>query len=235
MKVYTDFHIHTALSPCGDDDMTPSNIVNMAKIKGLDAIAITDHNSCENVSACIEAGKEIDLIVIPGMELQTREDVHVVCLFGALEEAMKFQEFVYEKLPPLKNNVNLFGDQLILDKEDNVVGHNERLLLTAADLTLNDALEKVNELNGAFILAHIDRDSFGIIYTLGFIPNDLTVATLEYSSKESLKKLIDSGLVEPRFNFIHSSDAHYLENILERENFLEIDELKVCNIINKLK
>lgn len=235
MIIYTDFHIHTALSPCGDNDMTPNNIVNMAKIKGLDVIAITDHNSCENLPACIEAGKEIDLLVIPGMELQTREDVHVVCLFPDLESAMEFQEFVYSKLPTLKNNENLFGEQLVLDKDDNVIRHNERLLLTASDLTLNDAFKKINELNGAFIPAHIDRDNFGIIYTLGFIPENLTMSTLEFSSEDKLKKLISSGMVGNNYKFIHSSDAHYLENILEQENEMEIDELKVRNIINKLK
>lgn len=235
MRIYTDFHIHTALSPCGDSDMTPNNIVSMAKIKGLDAIAITDHNSCGNVLACIEVGKKIGILVIPGMELQTREDVHVICLFNDYETAMKFQEYVYSKLPNLKNKENLFGEQLVLDSQDNVISHNERLLLTASDLTLNDAFNKVCELNGAFIPAHIDRDSYGIISSLGFIPRDLRISTLEYSSEESLKKLINAGFVENNYNFIHSSDAHYLENISERQNEMDIDELKVSNIINKLK
>lgn len=235
MKIYTDFHIHTALSPCGDNDMTPNNIVNMAKIKGLDAIAITDHNSCENVLACIEAGEKIGILVIPGMELQTREDVHVVCLFNDYEAAINFQEYVYSKLPNLKNNENLFGEQLVLDSEDNVMACNERLLLTASELTINDAFNKVCELNGAFIPAHIDRDSYGIISSLGFIPKDLTISTLEYSSAEALKKLIAAGFVENSYNFIHSSDAHYLENISEKQNSMEVDELKVINIINKLK
>jgi len=235
MKIYTDFHIHTALSPCGDSDMTPNNIINMAKIKGLDVIAITDHNSCENALVCIEVGKKNGLLVIPGMELQTREDVHVVCLFNDIDSAMNFQDYVYSKLPPLKNNENLFGEQLVFDQEDNVICHNERLLLTASDLTLNDAFNKVNELNGAFIPAHVDRDTFGIIYSLGFIPKDLTMSTLEYSSEEGIKSLVNRGIVEKNYNFIHSSDAHYLENILERQNMVEIDELKVINIINKLK
>jgi len=235
MKIYVDLHIHTALSPCGDRDMTPNNIVNMAKIKGLDAIAITDHNSCENVLACMEAGEKIGLLVIPGMELQTREDVHVVCLFNDYEAAMNFQDFVYSKLPNLKNNESLFGEQLVFDSEDNVISHNEKLLLTASDLTLEDAYKKVNELNGAFIPAHIDRDCYGIISSLGFIPEDLSISTLEYSSKESLKKLTDSGIVDNDYNFIHSSDAHYLENILEKQSEMDVDELKSINIINKLK
>ncbi|MHC1720599.1 MAG: PHP domain-containing protein [Clostridiaceae bacterium] len=235
MDIYTDFHIHTALSPCGDEDMTPNNIVSMALIKGLDAIAITDHNSVENVLPCMEVGKEKGLLVIPGMELQTREEVHVVCLFPDFDAAMAFQEYVYSKLPPLKNSVSLFGEQLIFDRNDEVIRHTSRLLLTSADMTINDAYFKVNELNGAFIPAHIDRDAYGIISALGFIPQDLPIHTLEYRSKEGLNRLISSGLVSKNFNFIQSSDAHYLQDISERQNVITVDELKTINIINKLK
>lgn len=235
MKIYTDFHIHTALSPCGDADMTPNNIVNMAIIKGLDAIAITDHNSVENALACMEVGKESGLLVIPGMELQTREEVHVVCLFPDIESALIFQDYVYSKLPPLKNNVKLFGEQLVLDRNDEIIYHNDRLLLSSADMTLRDAFNKVNELNGAFIPAHIDRDAYGIINTLGFIPDDIQIRTLEYKSAEGLRRLINSGIVKDGYNFIRSSDAHYLQDISERQNEMEVDELKAINIINKLK
>ena len=235
MKIYTDFHIHTALSPCGDADMTPNNIVNMAIIKGLDAIAITDHNSVENALACMEVGEESGLLVIPGMELQTREEVHVVCLFPDIESALVFQDFVYSKLPPLKNNVKLFGEQLVLDKNDEIICHNDRLLLSSADMTLREAFNKVNELKGAFIPAHIDRDAFGIINNLGFIPDDIRISTLEYKSAEGLRRLIKSGIVKNKYNFIQSSDAHYLQDISERQNEMEVDELKAINIINKLK
>jgi len=235
MKIYTDFHIHTALSPCGDADMTPNNIVNMAIIKGLDAIAITDHNSVENALACMEVGEESGLLVIPGMELQTREEVHVVCLFPDIESALVFQDFVYSKLPPLKNNVKLFGEQLVLDKNDEIICHNDRLLLSSADMTLREAFNKVNELKGAFIPAHIDRDAFGIINNLGFIPDDIRISTLEYKSAEGLRRLIKSGIVKNNYNFIQSSDAHYLQDISERQNEMEVDELKAINIINKLK
>lgn len=235
MDIYTDLHIHTALSPCGDEDMTPNNIINMALIKGLDAIAITDHNSVENCLPCMEVGKENGLLVIPGMELQTREEVHVVCLFPDFETAMIFQEYVYSKLPPLKNNESLFGEQLIFDSNDEVIRHTSRLLLASADLTINDAFHKVNELNGAFIPAHIDRDAYGIISALGFIPQDLPIHTLEYKSAAGLKRLIDSGIVSKSYNFIQSSDAHYLQDISERQNVITVDELKAINIINKLK
>lgn len=235
MKIYTDFHIHTALSPCGDADMTPNNIVNMAVIKGLDAIAITDHNSSENALACMEVGKQNGLLVIPGMELQTREEVHVICLFPDIESALEFQEYVYSKLPPLKNNEKLFGEQLVIDADDEIIGHNDRLLLSSADLTLRDAFNKVNELNGAFIPAHIDRDAYGIINALGFIPDDLPISTLEYRKKEGLQRLVDSGIVAKCYNFIQSSDAHYLQDISEQENSMEVNELNPIIVINKLK
>lgn len=200
--------------------MTPNNIINMAKLKGLDAIAITDHNSSENAAACMEAGRSAGIIVIPGMELQTREDVHVITLFPDLERCMKFQEYVYCRLPDMRNRENIFGEQLVLDSEDKVIRHNDRLLLTSADISLDEAFYKVKELKGAFIPAHIDRDAFSIIYNLGFIPENIPISTLEYHSKQKLEELIRKKIVKSCYKFIMSSDAHYLHDILEKEMYL---------------
>lgn len=216
MRLYGDFHIHTALSPCGDENMTPNNIVNMAKLKGLDVIAITDHNSCENVESCMETGKEIGLLVIPGMELQTREEIHVVCLFGDIKKAHKFQEIVFKHLPNIKNRSDIFGEQLILDTEDNIIGHNDRMLLSSVDLSFDEAFELVKSLGGYFIPAHIDRDSYSIFVNLGFIPDYLDIKTLEYYSREAMEKLISRGKLSSKYKFIKSSDAHYLEQICEQ-------------------
>ncbi|SKA83715.1 hypothetical protein SAMN05443428_105151 [Caloramator quimbayensis] len=234
MHIYIDFHIHTALSPCGDSDMTPNNIVNMAKLKGLDAIAITDHNSCENAKSCIEAGKTAGILVIPGMEIQTREDVHALCLFRNIESAMTFQDLVYNSLPQLKNRPNVFGEQILFDCRDNVIGINDRLLLTSSNISFNEACNLVKKLNGAFIPAHIDRNSFSVIYNLGFIPDNLPIKTVEYSKYEDLKRLKDSKIIKPDYRFIKSSDAHYLWDILERESFIDVDEFTVSNIIDVL-
>ena len=117
MSLYYDFHIHTALSPCGDDDMTPNNIINMAALKGLDAIAITDHNCALNVRACCECGKAAGLIVVPGMEVETSEEVHVVCLFDDVDKAEKFGEYVSGHIPPIKNRIDIFGEQLGISPE----------------------------------------------------------------------------------------------------------------------
>ena len=126
MKVYYDFHIHSCLSPCGDNDMTPNNIVNMASLKGLDAIAITDHNCGHNAKAAIEAAKELPLTVIPGMEIETSEEIHMVALFETVEAMEKMQDVVLSKMPPIKNKPALFGEQIIMDKHDKVIDFKEQ-------------------------------------------------------------------------------------------------------------
>ena len=159
MKYWVDLHIHTCLSPCAEDDMTPNNIVNMALIKGLDIIAITDHNSARNLEAVIEAGKRQGLLVIPGMELCTAEEIHLVCLFPELKEAMSFEKLVYDNLYPIENREDIFGSQIIMDQEDNVIGKESRLLSGASRLDAETALKEVRNLNGIVFPAHIDLKS----------------------------------------------------------------------------
>lgn len=232
MKIYTDFHIHTALSPCGDNDMTPNNIVNMALIKGLDAIAITDHNSCENVQVCAEVGKRKGLLVIPGMELQTREDVHAICLFKTVEKALAFQNYIYKRLPQISNNEKVFGEQLVFDAEDNVIRHNYRLLLTSADISFDDAYKIASEYDGKMFPAHIDRDSYSIITSLGFIPDYLGIKVVELYNPNNVYELFNKEILYKGYKHIHSSDAHYLEDILERVNYIEIEKFDLENIFN---
>lgn len=234
MKIYTDFHIHTALSPCGDEDMTPNNIVNMAAIKGLQAIAITDHNSCANVAPCMEIGKQLGIVVIPGMELQTREEIHVLCLFRTLEDAMVFQEFVQERLPKMENKEEIFGQQVLFDAEDQILGYEKRMLLASVDLSFDDAFYKVKELNGVFIPAHVDKDTFGLFANLGFIPPYLDIKILEYHSKEKIELFVKKGFVKNTYRLIHSSDAHYLQDILEVENEMEVNEYSTEGIVDAL-
>lgn len=234
MKIYVDFHIHSALSPCGDNDMTPNNIVNMAKIKGLDAIAITDHNSCENVAACVEVGIRNNLIVIPGMELQTKEDVHSICLFKSVEDAMEFQNFVYRNLTYKINKDDVFGHQLVCDINDEIVGINERMLLISSEISFDDAFYNVKDLGGVFIPAHVDRDSYSVITSLGFIPDYLGIKCLEYYSEQKLTNLISAGIIKGNYKFIQSSDAHYLQDILERDFLIEVTEYSIEGILNYL-
>lgn len=234
MKCYYDFHIHTALSPCGDEDMTPNNIINMALLKGLDAIAITDHNSAKNVRACVRCGERAGLVVVPGMEVETSEEVHMVCLFPTVEKAEEMDEYVSENMPFVKNREDIFGVQNVIDTDDNVCGTVENLLSTASMLDIYSVEKKVRQLGGVCICAHIDKSSYSVISNLGFIPSDLHFSTLEVKFPErldTLKQTYDFSM----YKIIHNSDAHFLWDIHEKEYFIDVPELNSLGIVNYLK
>lgn len=234
MKLAYDLHIHSALSPCGDNEMTPNNIVNMSCLKGLDIIAVTDHNSAENLEAVMKCSRGENLIVIPGMEIMTREEVHIVCLFSTLEAAIQIQKVVYDSLPNISNREDIFGEQIIFDEKDRRIGRLERMLLVGADLSVEDVFDYTSKLGGVAIPAHVDRTSYSIISNLGSIPENINVNYLEISKGCSEKeyKLIHPELA--RYGFIRSSDAHNLGDILERESFIELAEASPCCLIDKL-
>ncbi len=216
MRVYYDLHIHSCLSPCGDNDMTPNNIVNMALINELDMIAITDHNSCKNCEAAIEVGKSVGITVVPGMELTTSEDIHVVCFFPDLESALAFDGLVSSEMMQVKNEPDIFGHQIIMDKDDNIIGEEQNLLIGSCNMSIMDIGKIVKEYGGACIPAHVDRESYSIISVLGDIVPECNFKFVEVSKAGN-----PSDYNMPWFS---SSDAHYLENIGERENCLELAE-----------
>lgn len=226
MKLYYDFHIHTALSPCGDNDMTPNNIVNMAMLKGLDAIAITDHNSCGNVRAVIKAADD-KIIVIPGMEIETSEEVHMVALFPNIEGAEKMEGILEDSCPPIKNRSEIFGNQYYMDENDEITGEEERMLVTATGLDVYAVVENVTALGGVVYPAHIDRTSYSIVSNLGFIPPDINVSTVEVTAKNRGRMMSEYE----GFNIITSSDAHYLWDISEREYFFDVSDKKISEIL----
>jgi len=234
MEFAVDFHIHSALSPCGDEDMTPGNIVNMSLLKGLDIIAVTDHNSCANLPAVMELARENGLMVIPGMEVQSKEEVHIVCLFKRLESAMKFAEIVYNSLPDIVNNEDVFGRQLIFNSKDEIIGKEDKLLLSSTVLSVNDIFVLVRGLGGICIPAHVDRPGFSIIANLGFIPPNLRVKTIEISKRTAPEAALKKYPLLGKFQYIVSSDAHYLQDISEREFFIELDCLSVSELFEKL-
>lgn len=217
MKLYYDMHIHSALSPCGDNDMTPNNIVNMSLLKGLDIIAVTDHNSCKNVRA-VQKSADGRLIVIPGIEVETSEEVHVVCYFSDISACEEMGAVVYEHLPDIKNRADIFGCQYYMNEEDEIVGEEERLLINATTLGIYAVFELAEKLGGIAVPAHIDRNSCSIISNLGFVPPDLKMNTVEITKTnlEAWRKEYDG------FNILTNSDAHYLENISERENYINL-------------
>ncbi|TCO79999.1 PHP domain-containing protein [Marinisporobacter balticus] len=235
MQIAVDFHIHTALSPCGDNDMTPNNIVNMSVLKGLDAIAITDHNSVENCKACMQVAQNKNILVIPGMEIQTKEEVHLICLFKNLECANIFQKLVYSKLEEKENIPKIFGRQLIFNEKDEVIKENSRMLIASVNLSLNEVFIEMNNLNGAVIPAHIDRSAYSVIANLGFIPKELPIKILEVSKKCDVEKFLRKYKYLSKYKIIKSSDAHYLWHILERENFIEVKKKNIDSVLDTLK
>lgn len=228
-----DFHIHTSLSPCGDDDMTPNNIVNMSILKNLDMIAVTDHNSCENAKAVMECAKGTSLVVIPGMEVESSEEVHMVCLFKSIDHAYIFNDIIKNNLPVIKNREEIFGKQILMDRNDEIIGIKENLLSTATYLSVNQIYHEVKKIGGACFPSHIDKQSYSIISNLGFIPPELKFKSIEIKMKDKKEELVlKHNLSE--YKILHNSDAHYLGDISERENFIHADKKDIESIISIL-
>lgn len=224
MNLAYDLHLHSCLSPCASQDMTPRNVCRMAKLNGLDVIALTDHNTGGNLQAFQLTAMEHDLLFLPGMELCTREEVHILAYFPSLEAALKADA----QLPALRGNIrnkaDYFGHQTLVDSQDEVVGEEEAFLLGALDMNLEDTLKWVRSFRGVPVPAHIHR-SFGLVKVLGFIPERAALNTVEVGMGEGQQ---DERLV------LHSSDAHELGLISQRQHFLQADrDLK--SILNSLQ
>lgn len=218
-----DLHIHSALSPCADKEMTPPKIIHAARAKGLKMIAITDHNTAENVNATIIAAKESGIFVIPGMEVQSREEVHLVCLFPSLEQCLAWQDHVYRHLPPQLNRPDVFGTQPVMDSTGQITGELEQMLLTSTDMSVETIASDVAGLGGLCIPAHIDRPSFSLMATLGFVPDGLMVEAMELSKHTSVE---EAAFLLPslgNYTFLSSSDAHCLTDIGSNPTILYTD------------
>lgn len=225
MRCAYDFHIHSCLSPCGDADMTPANLVGMAKVKGLDVIALTDHNSSRNCEAALAAGARLGVLVLPGMELCTAENIHVVCLFAALDGALAFAGEVYRALPDIGNRPEIFGEQQVMDENDRVVAHEEKLLLNAADIRIDRAASMAARFGGAAFPAHIDRPANGAIGVLGGFPAGAGFLSAELSKSCDETEFLRAHPETKGLAFLHDSDAHYLWDIAEPMHFIELPEL----------
>jgi len=277
IPVYYDLHIHTALSPCADDDMTPNDIVGMAVLNGLDIIAVTDHNSLANARSVIKAAEAKalqddaekapqatsatmqaaatdeqaaataaptsaqarpgqNLIVLPGIEVMTAEEVHVLCLFSDIEAASGFETELTPYFSPLANRVDIFGEQLLYDENDRITGKMERMLIASTTVSFDELYVITQKHGGAFIPAHVDRDSFSVISNLGFLPPHLKINAVEVSPG-GVKAGYDrenTGLF-PNSRMIFSSDAHQLWAINEKKHFLMLPERSSKAIIDYLR
>ena len=227
--MYYDLHIHSALSPCGDNDMTPNNIVNMSIIKGLDMIAITDHNTCGNVEAAMKVAGD-NLFIIPGMEIETSEEIHVVSYFPDIQRAKEAEKIVKSHLPKIKNDTAIYGNQYYMDENDEIMGEEENLLVTATDLDIYSVFEIVRSVGGVALPAHIDRSSYSVLSNLGFLPEDLGIKAVEITPRrrQMLEKEYEKYII------LSNSDAHYLENIMEREFCIDINAKNVKGFLDFL-
>ncbi len=220
--LYYDLHIHSCLSPCADDDMTPCNIAGMGFIKGLNVMALTDHNSCKNCPAFFAACQNFGIHPIAGMELSTAEDVHLICLFPSLEKAMEFDSVLDSHRMPIDNRPEIFGNQLIMNANDDNIGTFDKLLIAATDLWMGDAVDLAREHGALIYPAHIDRSSNGIVAVLGSFPPDYDFACFELADRANYGKYVSDYPIIKDASFVVCSDAHNLGTISEAENSLDI-------------
>jgi len=224
-----DLHVHTVLSPCADVEMIPPLIVQHAVERGIGLIAITDHNATANISAVQEAARGTDLVVMPGMEMQTSEEVHVLCLFDELDQVKEWQTIVNRFLPDVPNNIDFFGEQFVVDESGEFIRREERLLLASANITIHQAWERVTGLGGLLIPAHINRRANGLIPMLGFVPTDTPIEILEISSHITPSQALSLFPQIAGYPLIQDGDAHFLDDILG-VNELTLQNLSTAEI-----
>ena len=223
-RYYYDFHIHSCLSPCGDNDMTPNNIAGTASLAGLNIAALTDHNTSKNCPAFFEAARRYGIIPVAGMELTTSEDIHAVCLFEELESAMEFDSFVEKHRVLIPNRTEIFGEQLIMDSEDNIIGQEEFLLPNATDIPVDMLPQYVCKFNGICYPAHIDREANGIVAVLGTFPDNPLFGCAGFHDKNKIEEYTNKYPVLKNRLPLVSSDAHYLWDIRDKDSYFEIED-----------
>jgi len=229
-----DLHVHTCLSPCADLNMGPRALVEKASQQGLDVIGISDHNSAENVPAVVKAARDRKLTVLPGMEVTSKEEVHILAVFDTVDKALRLQEIVYEHLPG-DNDPEAFGPQVVVNEDHDVLGFNNRLLAGATELSIDQVVESIRGLGGLAIASHVDRETFGIIGQLGFIPEGLNLDALELSANTTPEEARRRFPQYADCAFIRSSDAHSVAEIGKAWTWLLLDEPSTREIKKALR
>lgn len=207
-----DFHIHSCLSPCANDDMTPTTIAGFSKLNGADAIAITDHNSALNLPAAQKACEAYGLRLLPGIETCTAEEIHLLCYFGSVDVALQMGEKLYESLPDIPYDHNIWGRQLVMDENDAAISEPQKLLTAASEMDIYQMKTLCERLGGIAVPAHVDRDNYSLLSVLGFAPQDLPFEAYEVARPEhTLSNLVANGRLPAGQQIITGSDAHNLE------------------------
>lgn len=218
-----DLHIHTVLSPCGDLEMSPSAIVERALRRGLDMIAISDHNTTRQVKVAQKIGREKGLFVLGGVEVTSQEETHCLCYFPDDTALDAFQVFLDKHLPPIPNDEDRFGYQLIVDENDEIVGEEPYHLLNAIDVDIDGIYDEVHRLGGLFVPAHINKGTTSLMSQLGFVPPDLRADGLEINFRTTKDEILKKFAYLKRFNFITDSDAHFIDNVGDVYNLVYME------------
>ena len=232
MEIYADLHIHSCLSPCGDNDMTPYNLVQMAKLLGYDMIALTDHNTCRNCKSAEKIGNEIGLTVVSGMELCTAEEIHCVCLLPNSDTAEAFSAYVRTTLPPVENQPEIFGEQRVMDCGDTILDTEPLLLTTASSISVDALVPLVKKFGGACFPAHLDRASYSLLSVFGFLYPELQFTAAEFTPQADLPPYLDAHPLLREMRIVRNSDAHYLENMLEPNEPLPLRDCSAKALID---
>ena len=221
--MFYDLHMHSCLSPCADDDMTPNNICNMAMLKGLELIALTDHNSCKQLPALDKVASNLPLHVLYGSEIQTQEEVHVLGIFDELSKTTQLQKYLDDKMPNIQNDEDYFGHQYVMNEKDEVIEKEDRLLLVSIDATIEEVVDKIHSFGGKVIIAHVMDRLNSITTQLGFIPDGLDYDGLEIKTLDQKEKVIETHpwISEDSTYWFIDSDAHRLIDISEADHALE--------------
>ncbi|MDR2834830.1 MAG: PHP domain-containing protein [Bacteroidales bacterium] len=235
MKIKADLHIHTVLSPCGDIEMSPINIVNRAKELKINVLGITDHNSTLNSVVTSKIAEKENIFVLCGAEVTTSEEVHCLCFMPNFDVLSDFQLFLESKVIFFKNNPDKFGYQFVVDEEENIIDEIDYLLINSLNLSINELQKKVEELNGIFIPAHVDKKDTSLSSQLGFIPPDLKFDALELSPFAFKNNFFDKFSWFKGYNYITDSDAHFVQDIGKVFNEFEIEEINFENIKKTIK
>lgn len=219
-----DLHVHSCLSPCADDDMTPANIAGMASLNGLTLVALTDHNSAKNCPAFFAHCKRYGIVPVPGMELTTSEDIHVICLFPTLGSALEMDRIAEEKLIKVKNRPEIFGRQIVMNENDEPVSEIEHLIINATSLDLSAAHDVVTSLGGVSYPAHIDRQSNGIVATLGTFPDKPLYTAYELNDGGNAEEYVGRFPQIGGLRRVVSSDAHNLWSLSDGSETVDLDD-----------
>ena len=228
-----DLHIHSCLSPCGDDDMTPANISGMAYLAGLNVIAVSDHNSAKNIQAVTECALNYGVKVLPAIEVCTAEEIHVLCYFSDLNKCLNFAEKIEAVLPKIKNKTEIYGNQYIMNGEDEIISQYENLLIVGCGYTVYELVQLCHEMSGLCFYAHIDKNSYSVLSVLGALPADIEIDGVEIYDLNNRQGLIDSGYICESTPYMSNSDAHTLDQIGIKELEMQSDN-PLTELINLL-